>query len=116
MCNDELLLVDTTTMRWERGTIRRPEIDRSEIIGLLERNERKGLYLSDWDREVLSVSPPHTRPWRFSVRAALAVREGTRPCAVSPGELEADAAPNYPTPLPEAGAPRVGEFSAHRRD
>ena len=61
-------------------------------------------------------SPPHTRPWRFSVRAALAVREGTRPCAVSPGELEADAAPNYPTPLPEAGAPRVGEFSAHRRD
>ena len=64
-----------------------------------------------------SEFPPHTRPWRFSVRAALlAVREGTRPCAVSPGELEADAAPNYPTPLPEAGAPRVGEFSAHRRD
>ena len=58
MCNDELLLVDTITMRWERGTIRRPEIDRSEIIGLLERNERKGLYLSDWDREVLSALPP----------------------------------------------------------
>ena len=30
MCNDELLLADAITMRWERerGTIRRPEIDR----------------------------------------------------------------------------------------
>ena len=91
-------------MRWEQDTIERPEIDRSEIIGLLERNERKGLYLSDWDREVLSAFPTHTRPWRFSVRAALAVREGTRPCAVSPGELEADAAPNYPTPSTNTAA------------